>query len=105
MSHDVNIELFVGQNVTLDYSIVDEAGAAVDLTGATIALVFKRETDATKTPVVPTVISAPGGTIQYKTLTSDLDVKGHWKVQVTVTAGDGSVYPATIQEFDVIDGL
>lgn len=81
----------------LVYPVVDAAGVAVNLTGATVKLTMRTLTSAT--PAVSnaavTITNPTGGLVTYSWSAADTAVAGAYLVEFPVTFGDGSTqtYP------------
>jgi len=65
-------------------------GAAVNITGATLALHLRKPSGTTVTKVA-SIVSGPAGTWSYTWVTGDLDEAGTWRVEVQVTFSGGAI--------------
>lgn len=85
-------------------TIVDQDGAPVDVSSATLVL-YLRSPKArllTKTPSLTS--GGTDGRIQYATLAGDLDVPGNWQAQAKVTIS-GSTWFSTLTSLPVSANL
>ena len=76
----------------------DLTNAAVDLSGATVALYF-REANARTAKVSGascTVTDAPNGLVEYRWASTDLDVPGIYQADFRVTHSDGKIQSVLI---------
>lgn len=89
-------EVFVGQSLEVEFTVTDQDGAVVDISGAT-ALVARfclpDKTSFDRTATLKT--DGTDGKATYTTSTIDLSIAGEWKVQLLVTEG-ASFYPTTV---------
>lgn len=90
----------VGLAITL--TVLDQSGAAVDLTGATTVQVILRPPQGfalTKTGSV--VAPSTGGQVRYITEAGVIGTPGKWKAQAFVALSGGAEYYSTTIEFTV----
>jgi hypothetical protein len=75
----------------LSYTCTDSAGAAVNITGATVTFVMRAIT-ATGPAVnaAATIVSGPAGTVSYTFTANDTAVAGPYAGEFHVTFGDGT---------------
>ena len=97
-------DIFVGQTLKLQFTIVDQDGNVVDLTNViTKDLCFVKPD---KTIISrPTTFTTDGsdGVIEYTTVSADLDLAGSWKVQAKIIDAGNEDYPSEIVEFSVLN--
>jgi len=92
---------FVGQTLRVEFTVVDQDNAIVDLSTAdTISLIFKKPNGSKDTKVASMVTDGTDGKMEYTTAVTDLDAAGLWKIQGLVTEA-GGVYPTCIEELQV----
>lgn len=82
-----------------------EDHAAVDLTGATVALYMRREEDATQTPTVNgaacVITNALNGKVEYRWAATDLDRPGFYTVEFRITFADAKKQSVLIDHVEV----
>ena len=82
-------------------TVTDEAGAAVDLTGATIVFEFYYP-DGTKVNKTSTVDNGTGGICSYTTTDeSDFKAIGDYKIQPKITLSGGNIFYGTTQKMEI----
>lgn len=75
-------------NVALQATVVDQSGAAVDLSAADALLLWLWAPDGTLRPVPAAFVSnGRDGLIEYITAPTDLNEAGQWEIQAQVTFG------------------
>ncbi len=88
-----------GTDESLNLAITDAAGAAVDLTGATVTFVLATPNDGTteltltttSSPQGITITDASGGLVSVPLVDSDTDsLLGDYQYEVKITESDGS---------------
>lgn len=81
-------------------TILDQDGAAVDLTGATTTdMIFTGPNGAKFTKDADVYGTATNGVIKYDVLANDFPVVGEWKVQAYVVTAAGSWYSNIVKFF------
>lgn len=86
-------------------TVVDQAGAAVDLSGATtISFIFQKPDDTLLVGTGTLATDGTDGKIQYEAEAGDLDVAGTWRYQTHVVIGGLSLY-STVIKFKVLQNL
>jgi hypothetical protein len=94
-------KVYVGQVLNLDFTIRNQAGAVVDISGATLSMSLRclGRSKTTKTPTLTT--DGTDGRCYYNTVVdTDLDRQGKWIAQAYVTLA-GIEYPSSPIEFMV----
>lgn len=75
----------------LQYTVKDEDGSAIDLSGATVTFYMQDETGTT---VIDggsvTLVDAANGIVKYEWQDGDSDNAGYFKAEFLVTFGDGT---------------
>lgn len=75
--------IYVGQNVTLSFTVYDEDGNTIDpSTSTSTILTLKRINGITKTF---TILSVVNGHAEYLAVPVDFDIAGTWKIQLVLT--------------------
>ena len=99
-------ELHVGDaGVPFRATVVDDAGAAVDLSAATLLrLDFATPDGGVFSRTAALVTDGTDGKMQYVTADSDLTANGTWKVQGYVEAGGVKLHTAVLK-FKVLANL
>ena len=99
-------DIFLNQTLRIELDVTDQDGVAVDLSGmASKDIILKKPDGVTLTKPADFVTDGADGKIEYKTLTTDLDVKGVWSAQAIVVDGAGDDNPSEIIKFEVIERL
>ena len=99
-------QIFVGQLVTLTFTIKNQDAGIVDLSIAlTRELVFKHPGAAPLVVTATLVTDGTDGKVKYTTLATDLSIPGIWKVQADIAVDANNSYPSTIAEFEVFPNL
>ena len=85
--------------------VIVDAGAAVDISGATtLELIFTPPTKPKKVKVAALVSDGRDGKIEYVTVANDLDETGTWKIQAHVVLSNGA-WRSEIGSFNVFGNL
>lgn len=100
-------ELHINDNgTTFRGTIVDETGAAVDVsTAITLQMIFTPPVGTKLTKTASLNTDGKDGKIKYVTGGTDLSVAGEWKVEAYVVFADGSWYHSVIRKFTVKENL
>ena len=88
----------VGQTIT--FTFVDLSGAAVNITGATIAVAVTSPSGAVQT-LTGAVVSGPAGTASVLTPSTVYTAAGQWTFRATATVDSTHVYPSLAQSVSV----
>lgn len=76
----------------LELTLLDSAGNAIDLTGASVTLrLINAETETVKATKTATVSDASGGVITVQWSSGDLDTAGRFYAEVAITYAGGEV--------------
>ena len=93
-------DIFIAQIVTQIFPVTDQDGAVVDISSATISIVYVRPNKTTFTKTASLTGDGTDGEMEYTTDSSDLDEEGKWFAQGIVVIA-GKEYPTTIVNFAV----
>lgn len=75
----------------IQITITDCSGTAIDISNATnIEFVFKKPSGASITRTGLFVTDGTDGLVKYTLIADDIDEIGTWKIQVNITASNGS---------------
>lgn len=85
--------------------VLDQDGAAQDLTGATLVMYLRKPDGSvlTKTPTVTT--TGTDGRMYYTAVSGDWDAAGPWAVQVKLTYSASLILKSSIGTFRVLESL
>lgn len=76
----------------LTATLLDAAGVAVNLTGATVEFAMKKNGgSSTKVSAAATLVTPSAGTVKYVWQSADTDTPGDYNAEFEVTFGDGTV--------------
>ncbi len=93
-------ELHVGDSGTTLRVTVEEDGAAVDVSGATAAIILKDPSGNTAATAASFTDDGSDGQIEMVTTTETLTEAGKWWIQAKITTDNGEWYSDT-EEFYV----
>lgn len=89
----------------IQMALVDQDGAALDVSTATLAAYLQSPRGKMMTVVPVVVNTGSDGFIKYTTTAAtDLDCEGPWRIQAKVTIS-GNVFPSKSVSFDVRQNL
>ncbi len=91
----------IGTVFTLN--VYDEDSSAVDLSSASVDILFKKP-DNTLLTQSGTISSGTGGEVTYTTVSGDLNLHGTWSIQALVTLGSNQFY-SDVNQFKVYRNL
>lgn len=86
-------DFYIKRNDTrpeISVTALDDAGAAVNLTGATVKF-FMKQNNTLKVNGTGSLISAAAGTMKYQWVAADTDTAGDYLAEFQVTFGDGRI--------------
>jgi len=87
--------IFVGQAIQLRFTIVDQEGFPIDISGAsTKNIILKRKGAVASTVVGVFTGDGTDGELEYDTVTTDLDADGVWEIQALIIIS-GKEYPSS----------
>lgn len=93
----------------LSATLKDAAGAAIDLTGATVTFRMRRRgrTGPLKIDAAATVVSALAGTVQYAWASGDTDTPGSYDAEfrLTLPAGQETVPNGNNLDIEVVSAV
>lgn len=80
------IAITEGDTLTWNFTLKDENGSAVDLTGATVTLSMRLRGSTTNKidGGSVTVVSASGGTCKYDPIAGDVDTPGQYDLELKI---------------------
>lgn len=82
--------IHVGDTTVLEVTVVDQAGAAVNISAASALTIYLTKPDRTVlTKTASLVTTGADGKMQYAALTTDFDTPGVWKIQGRVAGAGG----------------
>ena len=100
-----DIEVPVGQVVTLNFIIRDQDGLVVDVSTASAkTITLKRVGAAASSKDLDFTDDGTDGQVEYTTIATDLDAPGTWKIQAVVTIAT-VIYRTTVETFTVVPNL
>ena len=74
------------------YTVLDEDGVAIVLTGATVTFYMQDENGITIIDnAAVTITDATNGVVEYQWVTADSDVSGIFFAEYVITFGDGTI--------------
>jgi len=86
-------DLVAGDNTLLEIPCVDPSGNAIDLTGATVQLIWD-DANGNDVTVNATVTNAAGGIVQYRFASGQIFAPS-MQIEVKITDGAGNVIRST----------
>lgn len=104
------IEMYSGNSKTINISITEADGSAVDITGATLKLTVKERTDMTDTQaliqVTGSIVSGTAGTATFTIGTSSSNrPEGKYLYDITLKQTSGTVSTVVRDDFEIITNI
>ena len=98
---DNTVPIFVGQILDLKFTIRDQNGSTVDLTGATLKeILFKRVGGPTTSETAGFITDGSDGGITFTTAQTTFNAAGDWRIQAKVEM-NSKLYFSNIITFQV----